>query len=166
MSVELLKFKKWNTIQRTDIMEDGHLLSDEQMDKLQHNEDEDVYYFKNGGIVEVDFETGIGRIIEKDYVIYTKRSDDTLTVHEEKAIISGRKHRAWKYFGIDHLDWLILLDLKVVRRYVLGGAKSLENLGVVEVSVEEAEKYKQSSYRNGKYYVHKKELEKLDSTYQ
>lgn len=165
MSGELLKFKKWNTIRRTDIMEDGHLLSDEQMDKLQHNEDEDVYYFKNGGVVEVDFETGIGRILEKDYIIYTKRSDDTLTVDEEKAIISGRRHRAWKYFGIDHLDWLILLDLKVARRYVLGGAKSLENLGVVEVPVEEAEKYIQSSYRNGKYYVHKKELEKLESTY-
>lgn len=166
MSVELLKFKRWNTIQRTDLMEGGHLLTDEQMDKLQYNEDEDVYYIKHGGIVEADFETGIGRILEKDYVIYTKRSDDTLAIHEEKAIIRGMKHRAWKYFGIDHLDWLILLDLKVVRRYVLSGAKSLENFGVVEVPVEEAEKYIQSSYRNGKYYVHKKELEKLDSTYQ
>lgn len=154
----LLKFQRKNG--RVYFIGQEPILSEDEIKQLKYDEDLEKYYLGNDIIEEINFETGEGIISKPDSIIYTRKGRINLKSCEETAIMQKCRYRAAEYLNIPMDDWLILLDLKIYRKYVHKLGKSLESFGVVEVSVEEAEKHRYSSYRNNKFYVYKEEKNK------
>jgi len=154
----LLKFQRKNN--KIYFIGQEPILAKDEIKQLKYDEDLEKYYLGNDIVEEINFETGEGIITKPDSVVYTIKGRINLKNYEETAIIQKCRYQAAKYLNIPMKDWLILLDLKIYRQYVHKLGRSLESFGVVEVSVEEAEKHRHSSHRNNKFYIYKEEKNK------